>query len=91
MSTVQAEKLFRDFFDRDAEDGEIVDIATKEPETVLIIGELVGIIYRSETDKLDLIHHFKASDRPLLLVSYDGSQLYAIKGSYRFTDKGFVG
>lgn len=91
MSVVRAQMLFRKFFRRDARDGEIVDIATREPETVLVIGQLDGIIYRSETDDKPLIHRFKASDRPLLLVSFDGRQIYVLKGAYRFTERGFVG
>ena len=91
MSVVKAQQLFRKFFGRDAEDDEIADIATKEPETVLVIGELDGIIYRSETDDKPFIHRFKSSDRPLLCVSSDGRQIYVLKGAYRFTERGFVG
>lgn len=91
MSLTQAERLFRHFFDRDPTKDEIVTVATKSPEDALVIGELDGIIYRSETDDKPLIHRFKSSDRPLLLVSSDGRQIYILKGGYRFTERGFVG
>jgi hypothetical protein len=91
MSTARAQQLFRKFFRREPDDCEIVDVATRHPEATLVIGELDGIIYRSEGTKEPLIHRFKASDRPLLLVSFDGRQIYTIKGSYRFTERGFVG
>lgn len=91
MSIVKAEQLFRRFFGRDAEAGEIVDIATRNAETVLVIGELDGVIYRAETDAQPLIHRFKNSDRPLLCISSDGRQIYILKGGYRFTERGFEG
>jgi hypothetical protein len=91
MSVVAAQRLFRRFFGRDARDGEIVDVATREPETCLVIGELDGVIYREETSKEPLIHRFKKTDRPLLLVSSDGRQIYILKGGYRFTERGFQG
>lgn len=91
MSEVAAQRLFLKFFRRHALDGEIVNIAMREPETAIVIGELDGIIYRSETDRKPLIHRFKASDRPLLLVSSDGRQIYTLKGVYRFTERGFIG
>lgn len=91
MSIVKAQQLFRRFFQRDADEGEIVDIATKHAETVLVIGELDGVIYRAETDEKPLIHRFKSSDRPLLCISSDGRQIYILKGGYRFTERGFIG
>lgn len=91
MSQTQAARLFRHFFDREPRGDEIVTIATKTPEDALVIGELDGLIYRSEADEKPLIHRFKASDRPLLLVSSDGRQIYILKGGYRFTERGFVG
>lgn len=91
MSIVKAQQLFKRYFGRDADENEIVDIATKEPETVLVIGELDGLIYRAETETKPYIHRFKSSDRPLLCISSDGRQIYILKGGYRFTERGFVG
>lgn len=91
MSLVNAERRFRAFFNRDPKKEEIVTVATENPEDVLVIGELDSVIYRTEGEKKPLIHRFKSSDRPLLLVSSDGRQIYVLKGAYRFTDRGFVG
>ena len=91
MSVVKAQQLFRRFFRRDASDEEITDIYMQNPETILVIGELDGVIYRSETDDKPLIHRFRKSDRPLLCVSFDGRQIYILKGGYRFTERGFIG
>jgi hypothetical protein len=91
MSVTAAQRLFRRFFDRDARAGEIVDVATREPETCLVIGELDGVIYRSEGSQEPYIHRFNKSDRPLLLISSDGRQIYILKGGYRFTERGFQG
>lgn len=91
MSQTQAARLFRHFFDREPREDEIVAVATDEPDDALVIGALDGISYISETDELPLFHQFKKSDRPLLLVSSDGRQIYILKGGYRFTEKGFIG
>ena len=91
MSTVKAQQLFRRFFGRDPDRDEIVEVATQEPEVCLVIGELDGVIYRTEQSKEPLIHRFKKSDRPLFLVSFDGRQIYVLKGAYRFTERGLVG
>jgi hypothetical protein len=91
LSVIAAQRLFRKFFGRDPEDDEIGDVATREPETCIVIGELDGIIYRIESSKEPMIHRFKKTSRPLLLVSSDGKQIYILKGGYRFTERGFVG
>lgn len=91
MSFARAASLFRSYFRRDPRRNEIVQVATRENETVLVIGELDGIIYRAETAREPFIHRFKKSDRPLLCVSSDGRQIYALKGGYEFTERGFVG
>lgn len=89
MSHSQAARLFRHFFDREPDEGEIVTVATGKPEASLVIGELEGIVYNTGDERYE--HRFKKSDRPLLLVSFDGRQIYVLKGAYRFTEKGFVG
>jgi hypothetical protein len=64
----------------------------RNPETVFVLGELDSIIYRTETSAKPFIHRFKKSDRPFLLVTFDGRQIYVLKGAYRFTaDRGFIG
>lgn len=36
------------------------------------------------------IHKFKATDRPLFVVSPDGAQLFMLGGRFRFTERGIV-
>lgn len=92
MSIVRAQQMFRRFFKRDAEDDEIFDLGMKRPETVFVLGEVDSIIYRTENSKKPFIHRFTKSDRPFLLVSFDGRQIYMLKGAYRFIpERGFVG
>ena len=89
--TVAAERLFREFHGREPTQDDIARIDMRGPETVLVIGELDGLIYRAEDSAEPYIHRFKKSDRPLLLCSSDGRQLYILKGGYRFTDRGIIG
>jgi hypothetical protein len=91
MSQSQAVRLFKRFFDREPEHDEIVSVVMRRPTTALVIGELDSVIYRTEGEAKPMFHRFKKNDRPLLLVSSDGRQIYTIKGSYRFTEKGFEG
>jgi hypothetical protein len=91
MSATQAARLFRHFFDREPEADEIVTVATRNPEDVLVIGELHSVIYLTDDEAKPIIHEFKKTDRPLLCVSSDGRQIYILKGGYEFTDRGFVG
>jgi len=90
-SITAAERLFRDFHDREPTSDDIARIDMRSPETVLVIGELDGLIYRAEDSEEPYIHRFKKSDRPLLLASSDGRQLYILKGGYKFTDRGIIG
>lgn len=86
----RAAHLFRAFHNRKPRDTEIVDIRTAS--TVgLVVGELDGVIYRTEGEERGHIHRFNKRNRPVLIVSYDGSQAYILAGGYRFTDRGFIG
>lgn len=91
MSITQATRLFRAYFDRDPQGDEISRVAMRGPDDALAIGPLYGLIYHSEIERKPFIHKFKASDRPLLLVSSDGRQIYVLGGGYRFTERGFIG
>lgn len=57
----------------------------------LYIGELDAVVYRIEGEAEPIFHRFKESDRPLLYVSSDGSEIVILKGGFRFTEKGFEG
>lgn len=58
----------------------------------IAIGDCDGILYSTIRDgKLErYIHRFRKADRPLLVVSPDGSQLALIGGNYTFTELGIV-
>ncbi len=60
------------------------------PKIGLVIGRLVGVIYEADREKVNYIHRFRKTSRPLLVTSHDGKQLYMIGGSYNFTDRGIV-
>jgi hypothetical protein len=85
-----ATKRFKAFFRRKPKRGEIGELDL-EPDIVLVVGELDGVMYKAIGEEKSSLHRFNKNDRPLLCVSSDGRQLYAIKGSYRFTDRGFIG
>lgn len=90
----KAERLFHAFQGRDPRRDEIVEIKAK-PTVALVVGELDGLIYRAVDDDTGKmkghIHRFNKQNRPVLLVSFDGSQAYILAGGYRFTKRGFEG
>jgi hypothetical protein len=63
------------------------------PPVVVTLGELVGVIYRSDKWNPGLpqtyIHFME--DRPQLASNVEGSQLYIVGGSYRITARGIEG
>ncbi len=85
-----ATKRFVDFMGRAPGDRELVKFAATG-EIGLVVGELDGITYRVKGHRKLFFHRFKKFDRPLLIVTFDGRQIYTIRGSYRFTQRGFVG
>jgi hypothetical protein len=63
------------------------------PPVVVTLGELVGVIYRSDKwnpGRLRTYIHFM-EDRPQLASNVEGSQLYIVGGSYRITPRGIEG
>ena len=62
------------------------------PDTLAVIGPVDFIGYTTvrdgETEKY--IHRFKASDRPLLAIAPDGTQIFLVGGRYIFTERGIV-
>jgi hypothetical protein len=63
------------------------------PPVVVELGELVGLIYRSDKGQpglpLTYIHHMV--DPPRLVCNIQGSQLYVVGGNYRVTPQGIEG
>jgi hypothetical protein len=85
----QATKLFTDF--RGAQPVEVRRLAVPSlPRVALTVGELFGIMYRTERDgRLEnYLHRFRKSARPILAVSPDGRTLLILGGDYRVTDRG---
>lgn len=90
MTKAKAAKLFFDFQGREPTDDEIVTVALDSATPAMIVGEFEGVIYRASGDGRRYIHQFAKHARPVLAVSFDGKQFYALAGAYRFTDRGFV-
>lgn len=90
MTRSKAIKLFRDFQGREPEETEIVRVDMKAPTDAIVVGEFEGVIYRANGDGKRYIHQFAKHARPVLVVSSDGKQFYALAGAYRFTERGFV-
>jgi len=63
------------------------------PPIVLELGELVGLIYRSDKGRpgwqRTYIHFLE--DPPWLASNVEGTQLYIVGGSYRVTRRGIEG
>jgi len=63
------------------------------PPVVVELGELVGLIYRSDKDQRGrpqaYIHFME--EPPRLVCNVEGRQLYIVGGSYRVTPQGIEG
>jgi hypothetical protein len=66
-----------------------IDFLTNYTEA-LVIGTLDAVKYSVEGAELPFFHQFQKNDRPLLLCSPDGRQIFVAQGRYRFTDRGFL-
>jgi hypothetical protein len=63
------------------------------PPVVVELGELVGVVYRSDKwqpGRPRTYIHFM-EDRPRLVSNVAGTQLYVVGGSYRVTRRGIEG
>lgn len=89
MSAKQAADRFRRFHNRAPQADEIGVVKMTGPIDVAKVGALAGIIYETP-DGQTYIHRIKKPSRPLLYVSADGSQVFTLKGSVKFTERGFV-
>lgn len=85
----EAIERFREFTGYDPQQYDVFEIT---PDVALKIGELDGVLYTTIRDgkQESYIHKFKKKSRPLLAVSYDGTQLYILGGGYEFTERGIV-
>jgi hypothetical protein len=66
--------------------------APRIPKVGLVVGTCDGILYTTVRDGREekYIHKFKASDKPMMVVSPNGSQIFLIGGRFRFTERGIV-
>lgn len=93
VSKEAAEKLFESFHGRKPGPADIVEITfPAEPEICLVIGELDRLSYYTKEDKDPFMHKMGevSGNRPLLVCTSDGKQIYILKGGYRFTSRGFI-
>lgn len=89
MTKAAARKRFIDFHGCAPREGEIATVRMDGTADVFVVGEMQGVIYISAGDGKKYIHEFKPNARPVLTVTSDGKQLYALAGAYEFTDRGF--
>jgi transglutaminase-like putative cysteine protease len=88
-----ARNLYRYFAGRAAASATVVRHTRTIPPVVVDLGELVGIMYRSDKwhpDRPRTYVHFM-QDRPRLVSDPDGRQLYLVGGRYRITKRGIEG
>jgi hypothetical protein len=87
----RAKQLFTSF--RGAVPSEVLRVAMRAtPRAALTLGELLGIMYRTERDGelVNYRHVFQKSARPILAVTPDGRTLLILGGDYRVTSRGIV-
>lgn len=87
---VKAAQLYEDFTGHKPTTLRTVNMANANEG--FVIGTLDGVLYTTRRDgKTEHYKHdFNARSRPLLVSSYDGKNLYIVKGRYKFTDRGIV-
>lgn len=86
-----AARRFKEFFGRQPRKGELQNVSMKGPAPALVVGRLLGVIYEpTDTPGLELTHKF-GRNKPGLLVSSDGTQIFTVDGDYRFGRRGFKG
>lgn len=68
----------------------ITSLHVENADVAYQLGIVKGIIYEAEIDgeKNDYIHKFNKASAPLLVVSFDGKQLYILGGEYIVTNRG---
>lgn len=87
----RARRLYGDFSGHEAEP--LARVAwPKRPKVAFVVGYCDGILYSTVRDgePEKYIHRFKKSDRPLLVVDPDGTQLILLGGAFKLTERGIV-
>lgn len=87
----KAASLYERFSGHDAEFVGRVKVPAL-PKVGVAIGTCDGILYTTVRDGVTerYIHKFRPSDKPLFVVSPDGTALYLVDGKYDFTERGIV-
>jgi hypothetical protein len=89
----QGRTLYREFNHFDASRSIKVKHSRLIPPVVVDLGEMVGIIYRSDKGQPgqpQAYVHFM-QDPPRLVSNVEGTQLYIVGGSYHITRQGIEG
>lgn len=89
----EARRLFERFTAAPAERAEVVSASRVIPPVVVGLGELVGLIYRSdkwEPGVPKTYVHFMER-RPILAADPRGRRLFIVGGQYRITERGIEG
>lgn len=87
---VKAIDLYRRF---SGDDPQYIDRVDHPVHPVVMeVGKLEGVMYETTRDGVreKYFHRFAKNARPLLVASFDGSQLYIVGGQYDFTEDGIV-
>lgn len=90
MNVIRAIQLFQRF--RVQEPKFVEEVSTTFHTEMMAVGKCVAIEYDTvRKGKVERYRHeFTGKSKPVLAASYDGSQLYFLKGQYDFTDRGIV-
>lgn len=84
-------KRFEDFTGMSGEVvGSIEVPEVQEGEPLVVIGDLEAVAYTTVRNGVteSYQHEFRKSSRPVLACSHDGSRLFLLAGSYKFTSRG---
>lgn len=90
----QVEAALKRFEDFTGMSGEVVGSLQVpnlgEDEPLVVIGDCEAIAYRTVRNGVEesYQHEFRPSSRPVLCCSFDGSRLFLLAGSYKFTSRG---
>ena len=81
---------FEDFTGAEVE--KVSEIELDIPDSVLMVGELTGIMYEAERDGIveEYLHEFESETLPTLAVDANSGQLFIIGGDYNFNELGIV-
>lgn len=61
-----------------------------QSDVIVEVGRLDAILYTAKRDGVTEKYFHRFSDRPVLALSSDGSQMYILAGGYKFTARGFT-